>query len=219
VQERVAIWLRSNGVPHRLLVVLFGHPEWAYWPALAAFILFAARYPRPLSAEDIRRSGARDRAGALRSVALAGADIGGLARQWAAAALQHGWLRGRVVWSAALLAAAAHTTALLEMRARLLINVIALVVALVPIAVLIALLRASYEVADEAERPPLRWLRHGVFAALFLFVTAAVATPLLPGLPVGPVALSLAPAALGVCWLVAAVRAPRHARATPATPG
>jgi hypothetical protein len=50
-------------------------------------------------------------------------------------------------------------------------------------------------------------------------VTAAVATPLLPGLPVGPVALSLAPAALGVCWLVAAVRAPRHARATPATPG
>jgi hypothetical protein len=219
VQERIAVWLRLNGVPPHLPLVVFAIPEWAYWPALAAFILFAARYPRPLTADDILHSGAADRTGAMRSVTLAGADIGGLARHWSASAVRRGWLRGRMVWPAALVVAATHTATLLVWPWPLVVNLLALAVALGPIAVLIALVRASYDVADERERAPLRWLRNGVFAALFLFVTAAVATPLLPGLPVGEVALSLAPALLAACWLVAALRAPQTARASQGVPG
>jgi hypothetical protein len=216
VQERAALWLGAHGVPHLLLRVLFAHPEWACWPALAAFTLFAVRYPHALSAEDIARSGARDRAGALRSVVLAGLDVGRLARNAAAAALRRGWLRGGVVWAAALLAAVAHTAALRAFRAPLAINLLALLIALLPIAVLVALFRASHEAADAGERVPLRWLRRGVFAALTLFVTSALATPLVPRLPLGAVALSLAPAALAACWLLAVLRAPRLPGAAPA---
>lgn len=212
VQERVATWLLTRGVPQPLLNVVFGHPEWAYWPALAAFLMFAARYPRTLAVDDIARSGTGDRTGAMRSVALAGLDVGSLARSAAAAALRRGWLRGRVVWTAALLAAVTHTAALRTLRAPLVINLLALLIAFVPIAVLVALFRASYEAANASERVPLLWLRRGVFAALTLLVTSAFATPLLPGVPLGAVALSLAPAALAVCWLMGMAGAPRSPR-------
>jgi hypothetical protein len=208
VQEGVAIWLRTHGVPHHVLAVLFAHPEWACWLALAGFLLFAARYPRPLVVADIARSGARDRTGAMRSVALAGADIGALARAAAAVALRRRWLRGRVVWSAALLVALAHTAALRAVRAPA-VNLLAVLIAVVPIAVLVALFRASLQAADAGERVPLLWLRRGVFAGLVLFATSAFATPLLPRLPLGAIALPLAPAALAACWLVAVLRAPR----------
>jgi hypothetical protein len=212
-QEQLALWLRARGVSQHALAVFFAHPEWSLWLALGGLLLFAARYPQSVTADDVTRSGADDRAGAMRSVALAGTDIGALARRATSHALSRGWLNGRVVWSTALIAAAVHTTAARIADGALIVHVIAITVALLPVSVLVALVRADLMIADVAARQTLVWLRRGALAGLALFALAAFVTQLLRELPVGPLLLSVAPALIVFCWLIAALRLPRQYRA------
>lgn len=208
-QEQLALWLRARGVSRDVLGAIFGHPEWALWLALAGLLLFAVRYPRPIVADDIGRSGAHDRAGALRSVAVAGADIGALARAATTHALQRGWLTGGIVWSVALVAAGAHTVLSLNTGGAAAVHGVALLLALLPLAMLVALLRADVMRSSDAERPALLWLQRGALAGLALFAAAAILTQLVPELPAGALILSIAPALIACCCLIAVLRLPR----------
>lgn len=203
VQERTAVWLGERGLTPDILSIFFAQPEWAAWLALAAFLMFAANYPRPLTPDDIALSGVHDRRGAMRSVALAGIDIGALARAATAFALSRGWLRGRVVWTAAAIIGIAHTALLRALPADIAVNLLLLGSACVPVAVLLALLRAGASVAADTRRAPLLWLRRGALYGLALFAGGALITQLLPALPLGAITLSVAPAAIAACWLIA----------------
>jgi hypothetical protein len=215
-QHDIATALIAARVPRWLLLVVFGQPEWALWLALAALLAFARLYPRPLAPDQVTRRSARPRTGTMRSVALAGTDVGALARTAAQGALARGWLDGRV-WLLAGLAGAGHTAALRAGLPYAWAGAAALLVAAAPLAVLFALLRAGAAVADEAARQPLAWLRRGGAAGLALLAAAAVMTPLLPQVQVGSVLLSLAALAVAACCLMAVLRLPRAPLQAPVT--
>jgi hypothetical protein len=206
-QESIARALRETTTPQWLLDVVFAHPEWAAWLATAPLLLFAARFPRPLTDSDVARSGVHDRVGALRTAGVAGLDIGHAMRRITAAALRGGALRPAAVWSAAALLAAAHTFALRwgSPATDRIVNLLAIAVAAAAAALFITLFRAGARVADTPDGPTFAWLRRGMLAALVLFAGAAAAAALPPARPLGVAAFSLAPLALALCTLLAAL--------------
>ncbi len=111
VQERLANRLLGAGTSRTLLDFVFGRPGWALWLALGAFLRLSATWPRPLQSGSVARSGTADRAGLLRSSALAGADVGAMMRRAASIALTRGWLRPAVLWPVIGCAALAHSFA------------------------------------------------------------------------------------------------------------
>jgi hypothetical protein len=211
-QESIARALRETTTPQWLLDVVFGHPEWAAWLAAAPLLLFAAHFPRPLTDSDVARSGVDDRVGALRTTGVAGLDIGDAMRRITAAALRGGALRPAAVWSAGALLAAAHTLALRGGGPATdhVINLLAIAVAAAAAALFITLFRAGARVADTPDGTTFAWLRRGLLAALVLFAFAAAAAALPPVRPLGVAAFSLAPLAMTLCILLAALHTPRY---------
>lgn len=204
LQASASVWLREHAVPEWAMRVVFGHPEWAAWPALGGLLLFAATYPRRLAPADIQSSGTADRAGAMRGVPLAGSDIGSGVRTVAARLLTGDGLRPSRVWTVAACVAALHTILLLALPAlRLAIHTVFIVAAGVVVAVCVALLRAGYHVSGERERRLLSWLKRGGVLAAALFCLAALSALLLPGSALIIVLMSLAPAVLALCLVPA----------------
>lgn len=210
-QEHLARWLQEARVPRFMLELVFAQPVWTAWLALAASVLLLAGYPRQLVAADVVQSGEADRRGALRDVAVAGADVGDLSRRAAAAFLSSGWTRPASLYSAAAALGFAH--ALLARAADGLVLVavqaVALIAAAIGVAAVVSLFRASHAIATPDERGVLMWLRRGVLAGGMLFAVSGVAAILLRGAVIPVAALSLAPAAalVGVAVAVARIRA------------
>lgn len=210
VQERVAIALIGAGTPRPLLQVVFGQWEWATWLALGAFVLVAASWPRRLTSADVLASGARDRPGALRSVAVAGADVGSVLRAWTAALIDSGWLRAPRVWLVTGGAAIVHTALLLTLAdtTAMAVQVAALALAGLLAAVAITLFRAGRPIADATEQPFIIWLQRGALSGLALFAVSAALSALGTGGMVGVLAasaLALAPAVAVACLARAVV--------------
>jgi hypothetical protein len=212
-QQALATALLERDVPQTLLGIVFVHAEWVAWLALPPLLRFAATYPRPVTPDDVLASGRGDRRGAMRDVALAGTDVGVLARRLTARLLEQGWLRSSRLWAFALVMGAAHTAALLMLPrdARSVVQPAAAGVAALAAAVLIALLRAGFGSGDSGDRAFLRRLRTGTAAAAAL-VLVVVALEVVPvGGFAGAVALYLAPLAL-LAGALAGVLAVRTAR-------
>jgi hypothetical protein len=169
LQERMALWLFAHGVPRGAAAFLFGMPVWAAWLALGALLRVSAEFPQPLEAAVIERSGQRDRAGMMRGVSIAGADVGALARRGSAALLQFGALRPAPVW---LLAASAGTIHALApapaLRAALSVPFGLLVM------VALTNLRAAAISASAGDRRRTLWLAQAAIAAAAAFGTTAV---------------------------------------------
>lgn len=214
VQEKIAEALVSRS-PRALLAVIFGLPAWTGWLALAGLTLFVSRHPRPLTSADVHRSGAQDRSGAMRSVALAGADIGGLTRAGAARLLDAGWLRPGRAWLVGAGVAAAHVAALLVVRGsgRTVVHLAALLVAALWLAVLVALFRASAAGAETDRDPLLGGLRNAALAGLALFGITALTAALFGTGPLVAAPLSLAPLVMLVIVAAAAYRTPPYGTA------
>jgi hypothetical protein len=219
LQEQVALALRAREVPDWLLLTVFAHPQWALWLALPPLLLFAGRYPRKLQAREIL--GTEDgREGTLRSVAVAGGDVGSAARRMTAALLQAGALRPAPLWTAALIAAVWHTAALQTGTARtgVVVNVAAAMAIATTGAVLLTLFRTSSRQGGLPEKLPLRWMQRGGEAALVLFAIAAVAGLALPGGAISTGAFSLAPVALAGGLFMAVLKVPSSLEPEPAAP-
>jgi hypothetical protein len=212
LQHEIAGGLRAANVPQWLLLVLFAHPEWAMWLAVPALLAFAARYPRPLTPADVTRQSGSERTGTLRSVALAGADVGSMSRRMTAALLRGGWLTGWRPWLVAATLGALHTAALLTGNASgaMAANAGAVVIVALAAAAFIALLRGgALAAAGPGEDAPIRWLRRAGSAGLALFALSALAGALLPGSALSVAAFTLAPAAVAAACLLAVLSAPR----------
>jgi hypothetical protein len=209
-QHDIATALTAARVPRWLLLVVFGQPEWALWLALAALLAFARLYPRPLAPHQVTRRSARPRTGTMRSVALAGTDVGGIARHGTATLLERGWFDGRRLWSTALAVAVLHTGALLLGTARSdsVVKLAAVVVFAVVAGMFVTLLRAGGLAAAPAERGAVAWLWRAGVAGLALLALSAVTGALLPGAAVSVAAFTLAPAAVLVACLLAVLATP-----------
>jgi hypothetical protein len=208
LQERLATALLAADVPGWALRVVFGQPAWAAWLALGAVLLFTHRYPRLLQADEVRASGARDRAGAMRSVALAGTDVGALGRALTGQVLERGWLRPQRVWPLAGTVTVAYTVLALSLggSSLLALHATAALVAAAGITLVVTLARTAWVLEPTRRQVPM-WLRRGLLAALVLVACSAVATAL--GFTVAAVALlSLAPAAVVTGVIAAALSAP-----------
>lgn len=191
VQERLAEWLLAQDVPRALLTFLFGSPAWAAWLALAAFMLFAMRFPAPVTTAAIERSGARDRAGTLAGVGVAGVDVGALFRRAARALVRRDVLRPLPLGVAAGGCALVHHV-LRDVPAA---NAVALLVAGAAAGIAITLLRAGSGDADDVARGRLAALRTGAIGASVLFLAAGAAGLLPAPLDfVGAALLAIAPA-------------------------
>ena len=197
VQEDAAEWLLARDVPRSLLSFFFGSPAWAVWPALAALLLFAARFPRPVTAAAIESSGRRDRAGMMAGARLAGLNVGTLFRQLARTLLEQRWLAPQPLAAAAVTAGAVHH-ALRHVTAA---NAIALLLAGCAVGVVLTLLRAAHAEGDDVARDRIGALRLGALAAAALSLAAAAAG-LLPApldfLSAALLAVAPAPALYGV---------------------
>jgi hypothetical protein len=192
-QEWLTGTLRAAGFSRSQLYVAFGYAPWPAWLALGGLIRFAMLFPTPLAPESVDRSGGRDRAGMLRSVPGAGADVGALFRKLAAAAMRRGVLRPLPIWSAVIVAAALS----IALRTHAWRSFLWLPY-LAGVAIAITCFRASYDAGDPDAKHRLRWIARGGLAALGLFMAAGLA-----GLRSGPagavgvfVLLTLAPGAL-----------------------
>jgi hypothetical protein len=119
-----------------------------------------------VTAEEVLAAGAADRRGMLRSAAVAGTDVGAVARQLTAGALRRGLLGAVPVWTAAILLAAA-TFALDGLAAG---AALAAGIAL-PLSFGVPAVRASLAVAAGAERARILWF---VQAALLSGVAFAL---------------------------------------------
>jgi hypothetical protein len=109
VQEYLANRLIGAGIPIGVLAFVFGSPEWSAWIALGALLRLSVTWPRPLDSQRITESGARDRKGMMRSVALAGADIGAAFRSLAAQLVAKRLLGGRSLWPLVMIAGVMHS--------------------------------------------------------------------------------------------------------------
>jgi hypothetical protein len=219
MQHHIASALRSADVPQWLLLVLFAHPEWAMWLAVPPLLAYASRYPRQLDPGDVTREEKGARAGAMRSVALVGSDVGGMARSAAAKLLRRGWLEGPRLWLLGAVPAALHTAALLSgtTRTDAITNAVSMVVFALAVALFVTLLRANRLRSDLDEAVPFRWLWRGGVTALALFALSAIAGTLLPGNIVSVAAFTMAPAALAAACLIAVVSTPPLESGVPAS--
>lgn len=207
-QHDMAVALRGAGVPGWLMSLTFGRAEWAAWLALPLLMAFAMNYPRPLSPDDVTYRPDTARTGTLRGVALAGVDIGAVARTATAWLLRRGWLSGWRLAALGLVPAVAHTVLLLRWppSAHGAVNGIALVAALLLTAPLIALVRAAALAAAPAGRSLVRWLLLGTGAGLALFGLSAFIGFVAPGSFAGAVAFTLAPVAVVAAFMVAVIQ-------------
>jgi hypothetical protein len=209
LQESLAVALRERAVPEWLLLTLFAHPQWAVWLVVPPLLLFAAAYPRDVTAVDIMGTGEGEREGAMRGVAVAGSDVGGAARRLTVWLLERRLLAPAPLWSIAVAGAAVHTAVLLNggPARGVLVNVGAVVFFALAAAACITLLRAGADRAGAAEQLPLVWLQRGSAGTLALFGLAAIAAATSAGV-LSTGAFSLAPAAMAGGLFMAVVSAP-----------
>lgn len=199
-QERFANALLQIGVPSRLLQLVFGEPIWALWLALAALILFSLEFPGPVSSAAIRAGGREDRRGAMRSVALAGADVGATFRRAVSGMIETNLLRPRVVWPTAavvgLFVALDSPGSIVAFAGWILFGACS--------GIAITALRAGREAATASDLEVLLWLRRGVLVAAFAGLVFAALSGLdsLDGLAY--LVFVAAPATVAVCAALAA---------------
>jgi hypothetical protein len=187
LQERLARALIAAGTPFPLLHFIFGQPAWAFGLAAAAFLRLAVTFPAVADAARVAAAEPAGRAGMLRGRALAGADVGALARRLSAAALQAGLLRPVPVWTAAAALALVHAAGLPAAS-----TVATLLAIGLPALLGIPALRAGFAAADEADRARVLWFVEGLIVAGLALSVAAI--------------LSVAPAG-ALSWLSFAVLA------------
>jgi hypothetical protein len=207
-QLDLAVMLRDAGVPGWLMALVFGRPEWAGWLALPLLTAFSLNYPRPLTPDDVTYRPASSRTGTLRGVALAGVDIGAVARSATASLMRRGWLHGWRLAALGVLPAVLHTVLLLRTPAsgHGVISAAAVVAAIVLTAPLISLVRAAALAATPAELPLVRWLLLGAAAGLGLFGLSAFIGFVAPGSFLSAVAFALAPVAVVAAFMAAVVQ-------------
>ncbi len=166
-QSSLAEALFATGFPRLAASLLFGAPWWAAWLALGAALRISVCYPRSITMQDIEAPGARDRTGLLRSVALAGLDVGSALRRAAATALRLGLLRSAVVWPVTLglgIAASLMTAPTVGFLALYGCG----------IALVITNLRAGLNIANGLERRRLLWVVQAGLTASLAFALAGV---------------------------------------------
>jgi hypothetical protein len=168
-QEKVALWLLAEGVSRRLLAVVFGEPAWALWLALGAFVRVSVLFPQVLAAEAIERPESARRAGMMRSVAFAGADVGEAFRRLSGRALREGWLGPLPVWSVTVGAAAVHYVIGRNPIADAVLGLLFVC----GLAVGITALRAGYVASVNVERQRIVWVAQAALTAVLSFMLAA----------------------------------------------
>jgi hypothetical protein len=205
LQEWMAGRLLAAGAPRPLLVFLFGMPEWAIWLALAAGLIVSSSWPSAVLPDAITRSGASDRAGMMRSHALAGADVGAAFRITAARAVAHGWLRPRVVWSVLGLAGVAHS-----FGTGLALRIAAVALFAAGCAVAITNVRASFANAPERAQWRILWTTQAAITAAAAFLVTGLLSAR-PEATTGVVSFAVASLApLAVLMAVASGALPRR---------
>jgi len=179
LQEWIALRLFGLGVPLAATQFIFGSPVWALWLALGAFLRMSVTWPRPLDAPRIADSGGRDRTGLMRSVSLAGADVGATFRNVAAQLLDTGWLRARVVWPVVVVAGtvsaligAGHIAAPAELVA--IVRTLLIALFCTGFALAVTNLRAAYQVAGRRHRWRVLWLVQGALTAVAAFLVSGL---------------------------------------------
>lgn len=180
LQERIAGWLFQHGVPPRASTFVFGTPVWAAWLGLGALLRVSVAFPEPLGAASIERSGDRDRAGMLRRVALAGLDIGAIARSASAMLLRRGVYRAVPIWLVTGTAAILHSlTGAPVLKAGLAAGFgLLLVLALTN-------LRAATMAAEPLEQRRPLWLLQAAVAAAGAFAASAILSAAAGGFTIG----------------------------------
>jgi hypothetical protein len=209
MQEALATSLRERAVPDWLLLTVFAQPQWAVWLMVPPLLMFAAGYPRRLTVDDVMGTQVGERQGTLRNVAVAGSDVGSVARRLTVWLMERRMLEPAWLWGAALAGAVVHTAVVLNAGhgGTVLVNVGAVVMLALAAATCITLLRAAADRAGGAEQQPLVWLQRGSVATLAMFGLAATAATL-PAGALSTAAFSLAPAAMAIGLLMAVVSAP-----------
>jgi hypothetical protein len=166
-QSWLADWLFATGFPRPLAVLVFASPWWAAWLALGAALRVSVCYPRLISAADIAAPGRRDRTGLMRSVRLAGFDVGLAWRRLAAGALHLGFFRAAVVWPVTLALGLAASFMHDERLAFLALFASGF-------ALVITNLRAGLGVSRPLARRRMLWMMHAGVTAMLAFGIAAV---------------------------------------------
>lgn len=169
VQEQIAIRLLEEGASRRLLALIFGEPGWALWLALGAFVRLSVLFPQALAAEVIERAEPDRRAGMMRSVAFAGADVGEAFRRLSGRALRVGWLGSLPVWSVTVTAAVVHY----HTRGTPLADAALALLFICGLAVGITALRAGYVSSVHVDRQRIVWVAQAALTAVLSFMLAA----------------------------------------------
>lgn len=199
LQERAARALLANGIPRELLRLLYGKSYWSLWLAAGALMHLALIFPRDVESADIRASEGRDRRGMLRSVALAGTDVGAAARQAVGRAFDGNALTPALAWTAAITFAAA--AALPPTSPLVLLHLTA---AAATLGVLITILRARSFTTEGAERTAIAATSTACALAVAFLAAAAVidfALPALVGAGLSAMLIVLAPPAAALVLL------------------
>jgi hypothetical protein len=179
LQEWIALRLFGWGVPLAATQFIFGSPVWALWLALGALLRMSVTWPRPLDARRIAESGGRDRTGLLRSVSLAGADVGAAFRNAAVRLLEGGWLRARFVWPIVAVAGTLSTfigSGRVDAQSVIMTTARTLLIALffTGFALAVTNLRAAYQVARRRQRWSVMWLMQGALTAAAAFLVSGL---------------------------------------------
>jgi hypothetical protein len=144
----------------------------------AAFLRLAVRYPEPVTAGAVLAAGSADRSGILRSVALAGTDVGALARRAAALAVEGRAIEALPVWSAAAVAVVAqHLARGTAAWAPLVFGWLGLV-----LIVGVPAVRAGLAAADTTARAHILWFIEAGLVAAFALVVGGLVSALPGGL-------------------------------------
>ncbi len=169
LQSWIASSLFAAGFPRCAARLIFGEPSWAVWLALGALLRVAATFPHAMRPDQILASGANDRQGMLRSVALAGVDVGAFWRRVAAFIVRAGLLRGAFVWPFAF--AAGITPLLAPVPGG---RAASLVLFAAGVSIAITLLRAGRRSASRVDQRRLLWMTQAAISALVSFLIVGV---------------------------------------------